>query len=149
LGLFLLVILGGIGVPLFPEDATFVLCGVLISTRVVKATPALSVLYLGVLLADFIIYHLGKKYGRRVITHHWLHRLLPPDRLVRIEERFKKKGIYVLLLGRHIIGVRMQVILVSGIMKMTTWKFLITDAFAVTFTIAFWTALGYGGKFLF
>ncbi len=145
-GLFLLLILGGVGVPLFPEDATFILCGVLISASIVRVIPALSVLYVGVLLADLMIYSFGKKYGRSVVTQKWFHRLLPPAILLKLEEKFKQKGIYLILLGRHFIGVRVQVLLVSGIMRMPTLKFLITDALTVTVTIALWTAVGYGGS---
>jgi membrane protein DedA with SNARE-associated domain len=44
LGLFLLLILGGMGFP-FPEDTTLILCGFLISHDVVKPVLALIVLY--------------------------------------------------------------------------------------------------------
>jgi len=145
IGLFLLLILGGVGVPLFPEDATFILCGVLINARIVKAIPALSILYVGVLMADLMIYSFGKKYGRSAVTHRWCRRLLPPAKLLKLEGKFRQKGIYLILLGRHFIGVRFQILLVSGIMRMPTLKFLITDALTVTLTIALWTAVGYGG----
>lgn len=48
----------------------------------------------------------------------------------------KKKGIFFILLGRHFIGLRTQIFIVSGIMRMHPLKFLLTDAVAVTFTIA-------------
>ncbi|MDI6727600.1 MAG: hypothetical protein QMD44_01570, partial [Thermodesulfovibrionales bacterium] len=65
IGLFLLLILGGIGFP-FPEDTTLILCGFLISTHVVKPVPALLVVYAGLLITDFSLYFVGKKYGRMV-----------------------------------------------------------------------------------
>jgi len=43
LGLFILLILGGIGFP-FPEDTTLILGGFLISTHVIKPVPALLVI---------------------------------------------------------------------------------------------------------
>jgi len=107
--------------------------------------PALMVLYIGVLIADFMIYSFGKKYGRSVVTRKWCRRFLPPTKLLKLEEKFRRKGIYLILLGRHFIGVRFQILLVSGIMRMPTLKFLITDALTVTLTIALWTAVGYGG----
>jgi len=145
IGLFLLLILGGLGFPFFPEDATFILCGVFISSSAVKVIPAIGVLYVGVLVADFMIYSFGRKCGRKVVRHRYLRRLLPPERLAKLEQKFKEKGIYLLVLGRHFIGVRSQVIIVSGIMKMPALKFLIIDGLTATLTIAFWTAIGYGG----
>ena len=68
LGLFILLILGGIGFP-FPEGGSLVLCGLLISTKVISAPYALAVCYSGVLIGDFLFYSLGRKYGRMIITH--------------------------------------------------------------------------------
>jgi membrane protein DedA with SNARE-associated domain len=64
IGLFLLLILGGIGLP-FPEDATLMLCGFLIAQEVIRPLRALVSAYTGLLVADTIVYHLGSKYGDR------------------------------------------------------------------------------------
>ena len=144
IGLFALLILGGIGVP-FPEDATFILCGFLIQAQTVNTVPALLVIYLGVLIADFILYSFGRKYGRMVVSHRRFHRFLSPEKLTDLEKRFKRKGIFFILLGRHFIGLRAQIFIVSGIMRMHPLKFLLTDAVAVTFTIAVMVSIGYAG----
>ena len=145
IGLFALLILGGIGVPFFPEDATFILCGFLIQAQTVKTVPALLVIYMGVLIADFILYSFGRKYGRMVVSHRRFHRFLSPEKLTDLEKRFKRKGIFFILLGRHFIGLRAQIFIVSGIMRMHPLKFLLTDAVAVTFTIAVMVSIGYAG----
>jgi membrane protein DedA with SNARE-associated domain len=137
--------MGGMGAPFFPEDATFILCGFLIHSGIVKLVPALIVVYTGVLIADFIIYVFGRKYGRMAICHRWFRRFLSSEKLSILEEKFKKRGIYFILIGRHFVGVRVQVILVSGIMRMPALRFLITDALTSLFTIALWTAVGYWG----
>ncbi|HSR09842.1 MAG TPA: DedA family protein [Thermodesulfobacteriota bacterium] len=144
-GLFSLLMLGGIGIPFFPEDATFILCGALIAASMISTLPALLVSLFAVVTADLIIFHLGKKYGRQLVTHPRLRRLLPPEKFLKLEERFRKKGVYFLIFGRQVIGVRLQVILVSGIMKMPTLKFVLADALTAFVTIAVWTAVGYGG----
>ncbi len=105
----------------------------------------MAAVYLGVLLSDLFIFHMGKKYGRRAVNHKWIHRFLSPEKFAKLEEKFKRKGIYFLILGRHLVGLRIQVILVSGIMKMPTLKFFIIDALTATVTITLWTAVGYGG----
>jgi membrane protein DedA with SNARE-associated domain len=89
--------LGGVGVPFFPEDATFILCGFLIQAQTVRTIPALLVVYVGVLIADCIIYAFGRKYGRMVVCHKWFHRFLSPEKLQDLEDRFKKKGILFIL----------------------------------------------------
>ncbi|MCL5024463.1 MAG: DedA family protein [Nitrospirae bacterium] len=145
IGLFSLLILGGIGVPFFPEDATFILCGFLMQGKIVKPVPALLVIYTGVLIADFLIYLFGRKYCRAAVCHRWFQRILPPERLAWLEKSFKKKGIFFILFGRHFIGIRAQIFLVSGIMRMHPVKFLLADAFTVIFTIAVMVTVGYVG----
>jgi membrane protein DedA with SNARE-associated domain len=139
-----MLILGGIGIP-FPEDATFILCGFLIQRNMIKTIPALLVIYIGVLISDFIIYLFGRKCGRMVVCHRWFQKLLSPERLAMLENKYKKKGIFLILLGRHILGLRAQIFLVSGVMRMHPLKFLLTDAIAVTFTIAVMVSIGYVG----
>ena len=62
-----------------------------------------------------------------------------------LEDKFKKKGVLFILFGRHLLGLRAQVFLVSGVMRMHPLKFLLTDAFTVIFTIAVMVLIGYVG----
>jgi len=144
LGLFLLLILGGVGLP-FPEDATLILCGILISTQVVKPFPVLIIVYVGLLIADLTLYFIGKKYGRQVVTHRRFRKLISPERLSYLEGKFNRWGILIILLGRHIAGLRAQIFLVSGIMRMPALKFLVTDAVSSLFTMALMIGVGYWG----
>lgn len=144
LGLFVLLILGGIGFP-FPEDTTLILCGFLIFNGVTKPLSALFVVYSGVLITDLGLYFVGKKYGRMIVTHKRFLKILSPERLSLLEEKFNKRGILVVLFGRHLIGLRAQILLVAGVMRMSFLKFLITDAVSSSFTIAFMVGAGYMG----
>lgn len=77
-GIFILLILGEIGLP-FPEDATLILSGFLIAQNVTKPLPTVIVVYCGLLLTDFSLYWVGKKYGRKVIEH----KKIPPNPIRR------------------------------------------------------------------
>jgi len=144
LGLFGLLILGGIGLP-FPEDTTLILCGFLLANGVVKPLPAFIIVYSGVLITDLVLYFVGKKYGRMVVTRERFKSILPQRKFLKLEETFNRWGILVLLFGRHIIGLRAQVLLVSGVMRMSLLKFVVTDAVSSSFTIAFMVGAGYLG----
>jgi membrane protein DedA with SNARE-associated domain len=143
-GLLILLILGGIGLP-FPEDTTLILCGFLISNEVVKPIPALFVVYSGLLITDFFLYSIGKKYGHNVVHHEKFQKIISPARLLKLEEKFHKGEILFILFGRHLVGLRAQIFIVSGVMKMNPLKFLITDAFSSLFTIALMVGAGYVG----
>jgi membrane protein DedA with SNARE-associated domain len=144
LGIFVLLILGEIGFP-FPEDATLILGGFLTAHDVIKPLPAFSVVYLGLLITDFSLYLVGKKYGRSIVEHKRFHKIISPDRLSKLEEKFEKWGGLVIFLGRHVWGLRAQIFLVAGVMKMSAIKFLMADGIAAFFTIALWGGIGYLG----
>jgi membrane protein DedA with SNARE-associated domain len=144
LGMFVLLILGGVGLP-FPEDTTLILCGILISTGVVRPIPALLTVYIGLLIADLMLHLIGRKYGRQIATHRRFHKFLSPERLAELEKKFNQRGILLILLGRHLAGLRAQIFLVSGVLEMSTIKFFLADALSSLFTMALMVGAGYMG----
>ena len=143
-GLFTLLIHGGIGLP-FPEDGTLILCGFLISMKTVLPVPALIVVYTGLLTSDLLIHLFGKKYGQKIVSHKKFQKFISPERLQLIENKFNRFGLLLILAGRHIAGLRAQIFLVSGVMKMPTLKFLLADALSSIFTIIIMVGAGYIG----
>ena len=141
LGLFLLLIIGGIGFP-FPEGGTLILCGLLISTNVIKPIYTLVIAYSGVLIGDFLFYSFGRKYGRMIVTHRMFRKILSPKRLEMLEANFNKWGMLFIFFGGRLIG---EIFLVAGILKMPRWEFIIIDALSSLLTIVFWIGLGFIG----
>ena len=144
LGLFLLLVLGTLGLPL-PEDGILLLSGFLAAHDVIKPFPAFLVVYSGLLMTDFLLYSVGKKYGRRIVEHKRFQKILTSDRLGKLENKFKKWGALVVFFGRHLLGLRAQIFLVAGVMRMPWKKFLIVDATSALLTITLWGGLGYVG----
>jgi membrane protein DedA with SNARE-associated domain len=144
LGIFALLILGGIGFP-FPEDTTLILSGFLVAHWVIKPVPSFLVIYLGLLITDFFIYWMGKKYGRKIVEHRRFRKLITHEKLLKLENKFNQRGVLVILFGRHFLGLRAQIFLVAGVMRMHPIKFLLADAFTSLFTIALMGGLGYAG----
>ena len=144
IGIFILLILGEIGLP-FPEDGTLILSGFLIAQKVTKPLPTIIVVYCGLLLTDFSLYWVGKKYGRKVIEHKRFRRILSAERLSTLEEKFKKWGIYVVFVGRHFLGIRAQIFLAAGVMRMSTLKFIMADAASAIFTMTLMVGIGFLG----
>jgi membrane protein DedA with SNARE-associated domain len=143
-GLLLLLFLGEIGLP-FPEDTTLILAGFLVAQGVTELIPTLLVVYLGLLITDFSLYHVGKKYGRRLFEHRKLKKILSPDRLSWLEQKFEKWGVWVVLAGRHVVGIRAQVFLAAGVSRMSSIKFFLADALSAVLTVAIMVGLGYFG----
>jgi len=144
IGIIILLILGEIGLP-FPEDATLILSGFLIAQKVTKPLPTIMVVYCGLLLTDFSLYWAGKKYGRKVIEHKRFRRILSTERLLTLEEKFKKWGIYVVFVGRHFLGIRAQIFIAAGVMRMSALKFIMADAASAILTMTLMVGIGFLG----
>ena len=143
-GILILLMLGEIGLP-FPEDATLILSGFLIAQKVTKPLPTMMVVYGSLLLTDFSLYWVGKKYGRKVIEHKRFRQILTNERLLTLEEKFKKWGIYVVFVGRHFLGIRAQIFLAAGVTRMSTLKFIMADGASAILTMALMVGIGFLG----
>jgi membrane protein DedA with SNARE-associated domain len=144
LGVFLLLILGTLGLP-FPEDGILLLSGFLTAHDVIRPFPTFLVIYCGLLITDFLLYSVGGKYGRKLVEHKTFHKMITNDRLAKLEKKFIKWGALVVFFGRHLWGLRAQIFLVAGVMKMSWKKFLVVDGTSALFTITIWGGLGYVG----
>jgi membrane protein DedA with SNARE-associated domain len=136
--------LGAVGFP-FPEDAVLILCGFMIQTNVVNPVPALMLVACGMIATDFFLYHVGRKYGRKVVAHKRFRRIISARRVRRLEKIFHKWGVLVIFLGRHLVGLRSQIFLVAGILKMPRLKFVLADAVSSLVTISIMVSAGYWG----
>jgi membrane protein DedA with SNARE-associated domain len=144
LGILFLLFLGTLGCP-FPEDTILMLSGFLISQGVVEPVPTFLVIYPTLLLTDTILYTSGRRYGRRVVVHPCFQRILSPRRLQKIETKFEKWGACVILIGRQVPGLRSQLFLASGILRLPFVKFLITDGVSALISIGSMGSMGYLG----
>jgi membrane protein DedA with SNARE-associated domain len=97
------------------------------------------------ILTDFFLYHVGRKYGRKIVTHKRFSRIISTRRVRRLEKIFKKWGILVIFLGRHLVGIRSQIFLVAGVLKMPRLRFVATDAVSSLVTIGIMGGAGYWG----
>jgi membrane protein DedA with SNARE-associated domain len=143
-GLLLLLFLGEIGLP-FPEDTTLILAGFLAAQGITELIPTLLVVYLGLLMTDFSLYFVGKKYGRKLLEHGKLKKILSPDRLSWLEQKFERWGVWVVLAGRHLIGIRAQIFLAAGVSRMSSIKFFLADALSAILTVSIMVGIGYFG----
>jgi membrane protein DedA with SNARE-associated domain len=62
-----------------------------------KPVPEFLVIYPGLLMTDFFLYWVGKKYGRMVVKHKRFRRMIFPDRLLKLEEKFKKRDVILMI----------------------------------------------------
>ncbi|MCS6852689.1 MAG: DedA family protein [Gemmataceae bacterium] len=104
----------------------------------------LPVCILGVVISDGLLYTIGRLGGRRLLERKWVRRLLPPAKRRRIEDNFRRYGVWVLLFARFLPAIRSPIFVTAGIMRLPLGRFLLADGIyalpgvSLLFFLAFW-----------
>lgn len=133
-GIFLLIILGGLGLP-FPEDLILLLAGQLSHSENLNVFYMILICFVAVIPTDYLLYFLGKKYGRAAWRARFVRRIMTPQRRVFVMNQFKKRGDIVVFIARFIGGFRAVTFVTAGILKMSTLRFLLLDISASLLSI--------------
>jgi membrane protein DedA with SNARE-associated domain len=142
LGIALILILGGLGLPI-PEEAPIILAAVLSKNGGLQWPLALASCLIGVLLGDMVVYLLGFFYGEKVLSLPLTRRLLTRQREAQIKGYFHRHGFKILVSGRFVPGFRTAAYLTAGILKLPPLKLLVTDIVAASLTTFLMFGLGY------
>lgn len=94
-----------------------------------------AVAFLAVIGADFLIYFLGHKFGRRVLRMKLFSRLVSEEALEKIQRWTQKYGYWAVLIFRFTPGVRFPGHLMCGAMGLSPWRFVAVDVLAAGFSV--------------
>ena len=141
-GLFAFLMLTVFGFP-FPEDAVLLVAGALVSKAVIGIAPTLVIAYIGVLVGDMLLYIIGRRYGSSIVHHRVFGGVLTPDRLKRAGRWFDRWGNPLIFFGRHMVGLRAQIFLGSGVFGIPVSRVLFYDALSAAISVPLMVWLGY------
>jgi membrane protein DedA with SNARE-associated domain len=136
LSIFAWLFFTGIGIPPVPEEA-----GILYAAGMNALHPEVRWPFawlacgLGIVCADTVLYGVGWRWGPTMFEHRWVKRLLHEERRKRIERKFQKHGVKLLLLARFLPPLRTGVFLIAGASRFSFAKFLLADAFYAVFGV--------------
>jgi membrane protein DedA with SNARE-associated domain len=142
LGIMLVLILGGLGLPV-PEEAPIILAAVLSKRQAMWWPLALGSCFAGVLIGDFVVYFLGYFYGEKVLSFRLTRQFLTKAREAQIKGYFHRHGIKILILGRFAVGFRTAAYLTAGILRLPALRLLLADLFAASLSTLLMFGLGY------
>jgi membrane-associated protein len=139
---FLLLVLCGVGAPLSEE--LVVLTGGLVVARSGASFPIMVLAaYLGILAGDSALYRIGYALGPRVFSHPRLSRMLPPARVLLLQEMYMKRGAVAVWLARFLPGLRAPAYLLAGATRLPYRQFLLADGCAAWIPALGMTWLGF------
>ncbi len=142
IGIALILILGGLGLPI-PEEAPVILAAVLSRNGKLLPPLALATCLIGVLAGDFVVYFLGYVYGEKVLSQPLTRRLLTRAREAQIKGYFHRHGFKILVLGRFAVGFRTAAYLTAGILKLPPLKLFCIDLVAASLSTFLMFGLGF------
>jgi membrane protein DedA with SNARE-associated domain len=141
-GIILLLVLGGLGLPV-PEEAPIIVAAILSKKGAMSPPLAFASCITGVLLGDFVVYALGYFQGERVLSLRLTRHFLTRAREAQIKGYFQRHGLKILILGRFAVGFRTAAYLTAGILRHPPLKLLLTDLVAVSISTPLMFGLGW------
>lgn len=128
-GIVLVLLLGGLGVPL-PEELPILAAGALAREAVIRWWIALPLCIVGVLVGDVVLYWAGRHWGERLLGWRVVRFVLTEARERRLLSAYRRHGLKIVVIARHVVGLRAAAFLTAGIARLPFWKFLLVDTAA-------------------
>src|ERR1700751_4747705 len=106
------------------EDSAIVSGALLALNGVVPAWQAFLACFLWMWSSDFTIYLLGKTGGARALDSRWGRALVSREKVDKASGWFARFGGFALIFSRLVLGTRTALLVVSGLMRYPTKRFL-------------------------
>lgn len=131
------------GIPLpIPGDVMVVYSGYNVSRGLLSYYSALLALMIAVLGGSTILFFLSAKWGNALILKFGKFLHLHPERLLKVEQKFRKYGPLVIIFGRHIPGFRIPVTVFAGMSGIKYRTFILSTLISTLFWVMFYLDLG-------
>lgn len=146
--IILMMLASAFGFPL-PEEVTLISVGLLAfmashpqvfpppTPGAIGVNPHIAavVSFLAVFGADFLIYAIGRKWGRKMLTSPRFQKMFSQAMLEKVEKWTHKYGSFAVFLFRFTPGVRFPGHLASGMLRFSAVKFALIDGVAALISV--------------
>lgn len=145
----LLLFLEEMGIPIIvPGDAILAYTGLSVSrTHGASLWFAFSIALLSVMVGASILFFVSRRYGQRVVDKIGRFIFLKESHIERAEKLFNRFGVWTIIFGRHIPGMRIPITIFAAISGIKYRTFILSTFISTALWILFYLKLGhrYGG----
>lgn len=110
--------------PPFPGDTFVVAGGGLVAAGRLDLWPTLALIIIGGLTSVMMLYSFGRKRGRNFFLRKNYKYFGAAD-IMKMEQSFAKRGAWILLFSRFVVGARAALAVVAGIGRYPAWRTLL------------------------
>ncbi len=142
LGLFVILMLCGLGVPM-PEDLALLVGGFLAHKGVTRYPITLIVGLLGVIVGDNSLYIIGRGVGSNLLSYFGLKRAGAENPLDRMHAFMHRHGHLAIFYARFFPGLRALVYLSAGSFRVPPSRFFFYDLAGAAISVPVVVTLGY------
>ncbi|WP_332815333.1 DedA family protein [Ramlibacter sp.] len=145
--LFGVLVGSGVGLPV-NEDLLLVGAAALTLRHVMEPVPLVAVAWCGVLCADGLIFHWGRRFGPQLLRHRLTAKALPPRRVDAMQRALQRWGPAYIFVVRFMPGVRTALLFAAGSMQVRYRHFFLFDGAAalVELPLLVWAVRQVGGR---
>jgi membrane protein DedA with SNARE-associated domain len=147
-GIIVMMLLSAVGLPL-PEEVTLISVGILAymggnpdifpppyeGAPVINSYEAAFIAFVAVFCSDFLIYGIGRRWGRKLLYSKKLSGIFKPEMMEKVEKWTHKYGAYACGIFRFTPGIRFPGHLACGMLKFPAWKFGLIDGMAAAISV--------------
>jgi membrane protein DedA with SNARE-associated domain len=132
----------GLGIPI-PEDLTLITAGYLAYLENISLLGAIIVGFIGVLSGDFLLFTLGRVFGRHIFELPIIRFFITPQRINYAQAKLKKNVRKICFTARFVAGLRAPIFLSAGMLGVKPMIFISLDAAAALISVPTLTYVGY------
>jgi membrane protein DedA with SNARE-associated domain len=140
-GPFFLLLICAFGFPM-PEDIILVTAGFLAAQYSYSIILVIAITYAGIVIGDSCIYFIGANLGRRFLKTKIGKIILKESTLLKVQDYFKKYGVWLIFVARFLPGMRTAVFFTSGTLHFPFYKFFLMDGLAALISAPLFVYLG-------
>ena len=146
--LFGLLFACGLGLPL-PEDIPLLLGGYFVAIGQMNIVWVGVLAWLGIIGGDCCLYWLSRRLGMAVTELRMIRGHVTKDRILWVEKKFERYGVWVVAICRLFAGVRGAMVIAAGVVRFNFVKFVVADGIAALISGGLFVYLGWlaGKKF--
>lgn len=142
IGLFILLVAGGIGLP-FPEDLTLLAAGALAQPSWLRLAEVVIAGFAGIVTADWILYGIGRRYGEAILRHPHVERLLGVHRIDAVRGAVRRYQARAVFFARFVFGTRVATFLAAGTFGVSALRFALAEAAGALIFVPAMATFGY------